>query len=126
MKNQESINVTYIENETVTDKQFWVKAPKLDVACKLNFNSPNLNYPVKVFFATKSGIIIWSEIIRHHNTWCALPSSRGLDVRVIDNNGNLILNHIWDENIYSDICELKFLEWCRFFISQENKNQKVL
>jgi FkbM family methyltransferase len=124
MKNQESINVTYIENETVTDKQLWVKAPKLDVACKLNFNSPNLNYPVKVFFTTKSGIIIWSTTISHHNTWCSLPSSRGLDVRVIDNNGNLILNRIWDENIYSDICELKFLEWCRFFISQKNKKPK--
>ena len=124
MKKQENINVTYIESEFAADKKLWGEAPKLDVACKLNFNSPDLNYPVKVFFTTKSGIIIWSIIINHNNTWCALPSSRGLDVRVIDNNGNLILNHVWDENIYSDICELKFLKWCRFFISQENKKPK--
>ena len=124
MKNQENISITYIENEFPTDKRLWGEAPKLDVACKLNFNSPSLNYPVKVFFTTKSGIIIWSTIISYHNTWCSLPSSRGLDVRVIDNSGNLILNHIWDENVYSDICELKFLEWCRFFISQENKKPK--
>jgi FkbM family methyltransferase len=124
MKKQKNINLTYIENVSPAEKELWVQAPKFDVSCKLDFNSPDLNYPVKVFFTAKSGIIIWSTIIEYHNTWCAMPSSRNLDVRVIDNNGNLILNHIWRENIYSDICELEFLEWCRFFLSRENKKPR--
>ena len=57
MKKQENINVTYIESEFAADKKLWGEAPKLDVVCKLNFNSPDLIYPVKVFFTTKSGIM---------------------------------------------------------------------
>jgi len=48
---------------------------------KLDFLDENLNYPLSVYFATKN-IIVWETIIKTPNTWCCLPYSRSLDVRI--------------------------------------------
>jgi FkbM family methyltransferase len=97
---------------------------KSELNCKLQFNSQTLNYPLIVYFTTQSGSIIWSTTIPQSNIWCELPNSRNLDIRIIDNKGEIVLNYIWEDNFNSDICELKFIEWCKFFISQENKKPK--
>jgi len=97
---------------------------KSELNCKLQFNSQTLNYPLIVYFTTQSGSIIWSTTIPQSNIWCELPNSRNLDIRIIDNKGEIVLNYIWEDNFNSDICELKFIEWCKFFMSQENKKPK--
>jgi FkbM family methyltransferase len=81
---------------------------------KIDFLSEKLNYPLSVYFAV-SNKIIWKETIRTSNTWCSLPSSRGLDVRVLDNKGDLIFNKFWSPNSKSDTCEIEFIRWCQDF-----------
>jgi len=118
-------NIMFKENGIIIDytkKELLNSKSKL--FCKLQFNSQTLNYPLIVYFTTQSGSIIWSTTIPHSNIWCELPNSRNLDIRIIDNKGEIVLNHIWDDNVNSDICELKFIDWCKFFISQENKKPK--
>ena len=110
------INIVYTENESDNTKKSLIS--------RVSFDSDELNYPVKIFFTSQSGNVIWSTLISHSNTWCELPSSRNIDIRVIDNNGEIILNKIWSENFNSDICELKFLDWCKYFISINNKKPK--
>jgi FkbM family methyltransferase len=44
-----------------------------------------------------------------------LPNSRGLDVRIIDVNGDIIFNKPWSLNSKSDICEIEFIKWCQDF-----------
>jgi FkbM family methyltransferase len=110
------INIVYTENESDNTKKSLIS--------RVSFDSDELNYPVKIFFTSQSGNVIWSTLISHSNTWCELPSSRNIDIRVIDNNGEIILNKIWSENFNSDICELKFLDWCKYFISTNNKKPK--
>jgi FkbM family methyltransferase len=116
MIHKEGITIDYTKNKSL--------GSKCELSCKIQFNSPILNYPLIVYFTSQSGSILWSTTILTSNTWCELPSSRNLDIRIIDNQGELILNNIWEDNINSDICELKFIEWCKFFISQENKKPK--
>lgn len=116
MTTYDGISVNYIQNETTNTKQ--------SLICRVTFNSAKLNYPIKVFFTTQSGDIVWSTSILGSNTWCELPSSRNIDIRVVDNKGDLILNHSWDNNLNLDICELKFLDWCKNFISMNNCKPK--
>lgn len=78
------------------------------------FTSSNLNYPVKVYFIIY-GMNIWEVEIISSGMWCELPNSRNVDIRVIDNNGNLVLNKIWEHNSNSDTVEIEFLKWCRDF-----------
>jgi FkbM family methyltransferase len=80
-----------------------------------------------VYFATKN-IIVWETIIETPNTWCCLPYSRNLDVRVIDNNGDLILNKMWSFNSKSDICEIEFIKWCQnfYFVNGYKPNGVVI
>jgi FkbM family methyltransferase len=85
-----------------------------NLTTKLDFVDSNLNYPLSVYFATKN-IIIWQTIITSSNEWCSLQYSRNLDIRVIDNDGDLILNKIWSFNSKSDICEIEFIKWCQNF-----------
>jgi|LakMenEpi03Aug12_release.lakeMendotaPanAssembly.Ray.scaffolds.fasta_scaffold209386_2 FkbM family methyltransferase len=113
---ENGIIIDYIKKESLNSKS--------NLSCKLQFNSKTLNYPLIVYFTTQSGGIIWSTRIPDSNIWCELPNSRNLDIRIIDNKGEIVLNHIWQDNFNSDICELKFIEWCKFFISQENKQPK--
>jgi len=116
MFKENGIIIDYTKKELLNSKS--------KLFCKLKFNSQTLNYPLIVYFTTQSGSIIWSTTIPQSNIWCELPNSRNLDIRIIDNKGEIVLNHIWDDNLNSDICELKFIEWCKFFISQENKKPK--
>ena len=116
MINNERISIEYTKNKSLESK--------CELSCKLQFNSQTLNYPLIVYFTSQSGNILWSTTIPSSNIWCELPSSRNLDIRIIDNKGEIVLNHIWEDNINSDVCELKFIEWCKFFISQENKKPK--
>jgi FkbM family methyltransferase len=81
---------------------------------RIDFLDEDLNYPLNVYFATKN-TIVWETIIGSSEIWCSLPYSRNLDIRIIDSNGNLILNKIWTFNSKSDICEIGFIEWCRDF-----------
>jgi FkbM family methyltransferase len=81
---------------------------------KLDFIDSNLTYPLNVYFVTKN-IIVWETIIEKSNEWCSLQYSRNLDIRVIDNNGDLILNKVWSFNSKSDICEIEFIKWCQNF-----------
>ncbi len=73
---------------------------------RIDFFDEDLNYPLNVYFATKK-IIVWETIIESSEIWCSFPYSRNLDVRIIDSNGDLILNKIWTPNSKSDICEIK-------------------
>lgn len=113
---QHGITITYTENQLSNLKQ--------SLICRVNFNSPDLNYPVKIFFTTQSGNIVWSTLIGESNTWCELPSARNVDIRVIDNNGEIVLNQVWNNNLNTDICELKFIDWCKNFISTNNQKPK--
>lgn len=81
---------------------------------KIDFLEENLNYPLSVYFATKN-IIVWETTIKTPRVWCSFPYSRNLDIRIIDSNGDLILNKIWTFNSKSDICEIEFIKWCRNF-----------
>lgn len=112
----DGITIDYTRNKLLDSK--------CELSCKIEFNSETLNYPLIVYFTSQSGNILWSTSILSSNTWCELPSSRNLNIRIIDNKGELVLNHIWEDNINSDVCELKFIEWCKFFISKENKKPK--
>lgn len=116
MFKENGIIINYTKKELLNSKS--------ELNCKLQFNSQTLNYPLIVYFTTQSGSIIWSTTIPQSNIWCELPNSRNLDIRIIDNKGEIVLNYIWEDNFNSDICELKFIEWCKFFISQENKKPK--
>lgn len=116
MTTYDGISVNYTQNKGTNVKQALI--------CRVTFNSSELNYPIKVFFTTQSGDIVWSTSILGPNTWCELPSSRNIDIRVVDNKGNLILNHVWDNNLNLDICELKFINWCKNFISINNSKPK--
>lgn len=80
----------------------------------VEFTSSNLNYPVKVYFIIY-GTNIWDFEITSSGVWCELPNSRNVDIRVIDNNGNVVLNKIWEHNSNSDTVEIEFLKWCRDF-----------
>lgn len=81
---------------------------------KIDFLEENLNYPLSVYFATKN-IIVWETTIKTPRGWCSFPYSRNIDIRIIDSNGDLILNKIWTFNSKSDICEIEFIKWCRNF-----------
>jgi FkbM family methyltransferase len=85
-----------------------------NLVTRIDFLSENLNYPLTVYF-TSSNIIIWETIIDTSNTWCSLPNGRNLDIRIIDNNGDLILNKTWLHNLKSDTCEIEFIKWCQNF-----------
>jgi FkbM family methyltransferase len=81
---------------------------------KIDFLSENLNYPLTVYF-TSTNILIWETTIKISNSWCLLPNSRNVDIRIIDNNGDLILNKMWLFNSKSDTCEIEFIKWCQNF-----------
>jgi FkbM family methyltransferase len=85
-----------------------------NLTTKIDFLSENLNYPLTVYFTSKNNII-WNTSIEISNTWCLLPNSRGLDVRIIDVNGDIIFNKPWSLNSKSDICEIEFIKWCQDF-----------
>jgi FkbM family methyltransferase len=81
---------------------------------KVEFLSQNLKYPLTVYFTTNN-IIVWKTTINSENTWCSLPNGRNVDIRIIDSNGDLILNKMWLFNSKSDICEIEFVKWCQDF-----------
>jgi FkbM family methyltransferase len=81
---------------------------------KIDFLSENLNYPLTVYF-TSTNILIWETTIKISNSWCLLPNGRNVDIRIIDNNGDLILNKMWLFNSKSDTCEIEFIKWCQNF-----------
>jgi FkbM family methyltransferase len=85
-----------------------------NLTTKIDFLSGNLNYPLTVYFAT-TNIIVWKTIINSSNTWCSLPNGRNVDIRIIDNYGDLILNKMWLFNSKSDTCDIEFIKWCQDF-----------
>ena len=94
---------------------------------RIDFVDSNLNYPLNVFFASKN-VIIWQTTITTSNEWCSLQYSRNLDIRIIDNNGDLILNKTWSFNSNSDVCEIEFIKWCQdfYFINGYKPNGVVI
>ena len=85
--------------------------------------SENFSYPLNVYFTTKNKII-WETTLYQSNTWCSLPDSRNLNVRIIDNNGELIYNKPWVLCSESDICELEFIKWCQDYFFKTSKKPK--
>jgi FkbM family methyltransferase len=104
--NNNGIEISYVKNGN-------------NLKSNVTFTSPNLNYPVKVYFIIY-GTDIWNVDITSSGMWCELPNSRNVDIRVIDNNGDLILNKIWEHNSNSDTVEIEFLKWCRDFHNKKS------
>jgi len=98
----------------------------LDPYClKLHFDSNLLAYPLNVYFTTHgTGEIFWQTEIPTYNMWCAGPPQKGLDVKVVDSNGDIVFMYDWSFGEHSDIVERKFIEWCRSFIVKNGKKPK--
>lgn len=100
----------------------------LDPYCiKLEFNSDKLNYPLNIYFTThnsSNGEIRWETEIGGVNMWCSGPPEKGLDVKVIDSNGDIIFKYDWVFNESSDIVEKIFIKWCRNFIKNNGIKPK--
>ena len=70
MIHKEGIIIDYTKNKSL--------GSKCELSCKIQFNSPTLNYPLIVYFISQSGGILWSTTIPSSNIWCELQSSRNL------------------------------------------------
>jgi FkbM family methyltransferase len=95
-----NILITYLEENNITTK--------------IEILSNVLKFPINIYFVVND-TILWETKLESSNTWCSFPNSRGVDIRIIDNNGDLILNNPWTFNSKSDICEIEFIKWCQEF-----------
>jgi FkbM family methyltransferase len=93
-----------------------------NLSVRVNFISSEIKYPVKLYFTSDSGIIQCESEIGGPGNWYTWPYSRNQDIRVIDNNGDLILNKVWKYSNNSDIVEIEFINWCRDFIFINGRN----
>ena len=75
----------------------------------IDFNSPDLKYPLDVFFTTPGGSIFWQTKINDPFFWVEGPNQKGLNVRVIDSFGNLVFSNNWSYSSLSDKVE-KYLK----------------
>ena len=89
---------------------------------KVEFTSPYLNYPVKLYFTGETGSIQSVFEIGGPGNWYIWPYARNQNIRVVDNNGELILNKVWKYCENSDIVEIEFINWCRNFIFDNGVN----
>lgn len=71
--------------------------------------SKNINYPIDVFFTSPSGKVIWQTSLSYPSWVEGPPGLKETDIRVIDNNGDLIFSHNWTFNSNSDIVEKEFI-----------------
>lgn len=83
--------------------------------------STNINYPIDVFFTLSSGKVFWQTSLSHPGWVEGPPGLKESDIRVVDNNGDLIFSHNWTFNSNSDIVEKEFINWCRDFVVQHNR-----
>lgn len=83
---------------------------------KVEFTSPDIKYPVKLYFTGETGSIQSINEVSGPYNWYIWPYARNQNIRVIDNNGELILNKVWKYCENSDIVEIEFINWCRNFI----------
>jgi FkbM family methyltransferase len=88
----------------------------------VEFLSSDINYPVKLYFTGESGNIQWEHEVESVGIWCSWPHSRYQNIRVIDNNGDLIFNKVWKYCENSDIVEIEFINWCRSYIFENGAN----
>lgn len=88
----------------------------------VEFLSNDINYPVKLYFTGESGSIQWIHEVVGSGVWCSWPHSRYQNIRVIDNNGDLIFNKVWKYCDKSDIVEIEFINWCRNYIFENGTN----
>lgn len=91
---------------------------------QIDFLSTEIKYPVQILFVAKDCTIIWQTQVDTPFTWVQGPPSTDLDVRILDNNGNLIFKYDWIFNDMSDIVEKKFIHWCRNFMTNFAKKPK--
>ena len=52
--------------------------------------STNINYPIDVFFTLSSGKVFWQTSLSHPGWVEGPPGLKESDIRVVDNNGDLI------------------------------------
>ena len=97
--------------------------PSENLPVKLECNDESLNYPLTVYF-TQNASEIWKTQLFIPHTWCELPYGRDVDIKIIDNLGNLIYNKPWVYNSNSDTIEQKFVTWCETFIFNNNFKPK--
>jgi FkbM family methyltransferase len=91
----------------------------------INF-SHGLNYPLDVFFLNKNGTTSWSTQVFGPGSWVQSPSTFQLNIRIIDNEQELIFSYDSIFNDYSDIVEKKFISWCRNFLTIKGIKPKGL
>ena len=76
---------------------------------KVEFTSPYINYPVKLYFTGESGSIQSVNEVTGPYNWYIWPYARNQNIRVVDNNGDLIFNKVWKYCENSDIVEIEFM-----------------
>ena len=87
-----------------------------NLTSKVEFISSDLNYPVKLYFTGEPGSIRCIHEVSGPGNWYIWPYARCQNIRVVDNNGDLIFNKVWKYCENSDIVEIEFINWCRNFI----------
>ena len=84
----------------------------------LEFNSPELNYPVDVYFIDQNGIQ-WQTKINSSSCWVKGPvNNRELSIRILDYGGDVIFSYDYIFSSLSDAVEKRFISWCRDFIAK--------